>query len=45
MVVCGEQYWLKDEPLRRAIKNAVKNAPICFSHLFAVTNNKPLKGF
>jgi len=31
---------VKDEPLRPVIKNAVKNAPICFAmplHLFAVT--------
>jgi hypothetical protein len=27
MVVCWEPYWLKDEPLRRVIKNAVKMRP------------------
>lgn len=27
MVVSGEPYWLKDELLRRVIKNAVKMSP------------------
>jgi hypothetical protein len=27
MVVCGKLYWLKDEALRRVIKNAVKMCP------------------